>query len=252
MRSKLSDAEVMGIGIGGFLAIGVAGLLGAVRGDISQANAALALVLVVVLAAFTGGRWAGVSTGIVAAISFDFFLTAPFRSLAISSRDDLITTGLLSALGLAVGHITATRWSAKVEGRDAHDELAAIHRLAGLAVGDADTATVIAETETAVAKVLRLSSCRFARLPHDPPLPDLQPTGRASTPLVYAGDGFLLPSGGVTMAVRSQGDIHGWLTCHPADDEIGISSDRRRTALILADQLGLVLAAEGLSTSGQS
>ena len=55
--------------IGGLLAIAAAGLLGAVRGDISQANAALALVLIVVLAAFTGGRWAGVSTGIVAAVS---------------------------------------------------------------------------------------------------------------------------------------------------------------------------------------
>ena len=33
--------------IGGLLAIAAAGLLGAVRGDISQANAALALVLIV-------------------------------------------------------------------------------------------------------------------------------------------------------------------------------------------------------------
>ena len=83
--------------IGGLLAIAAAGLLGAVRGDISQANAALALVLIVVLAAFTGGRWAGVSTGIVAAVAFDFFLTEHcqkflWRHLAPSQRAEMMDT----------------------------------------------------------------------------------------------------------------------------------------------------------------
>ncbi len=238
--------------IGGLLAIAVAGLLGAVRGEISQANAALALVLIVVLAAFTGGRWAGVSTGIVAAVSFDFFLTEPYRSLVIRSTDDIVTTGLLVTVGLGVGHIAATRWTAKAEGRDAHDELVAIHRLAERAVGGADRASQIAATEAEVAKVLRLSGCRFDPLPHDPPLPELQPSGSVDAPYVYLGEGFVLPADGLTIAVRSPGVVHGWLTCRPADQETGISPDRRRTACILADHLGLVLAAEPAGPVGRA
>lgn len=72
-----------------------------------------------------------------------------------------------------------------------------------------------------MAKVLHLGGCRFDVLPHDPPLPELQPSGSVDAPYVYLGEGFVLPADGLTIAVRSPGAVHGWLTCRPADQENG-------------------------------
>lgn len=113
MRRTLSDDEAIGIGLGTLVAIALAGALGAVRAEIDQTNAALCLVLVVIGAAYTGGRWAGGATAIASAISFAFFLTAPYQSLAIDSTDDVLTTGLLLAVGLAVGTIATSRREAR-------------------------------------------------------------------------------------------------------------------------------------------
>ncbi len=243
MRRTLDDTEVVGIGIGSLVAIGVAGLLGAVRGEISQANAALALVLVVIVAAFTGGRWAGGATAIVGALSFDFFLTAPYRSLAIKSVDDVLTTALLLGVGLAVGTIATSRSEAKAAGRAGTDEVAGLYRVARLTADGADPADVIRSVEQEVQVVLRLRACRFERLPLDPPLPELDQDGRIDAPYRFEGDGFALPEEGLAIAVRTAQRRHGWLVCTPADPTRGVSRDRRRAALVLTDHLALALAA---------
>ncbi len=70
-----------------------------------NANVALVLVLVVVLAAIGGGREAGAVAAVSAALSFDFFHTVPYLTLQIDSGDDVETTLLLLGVGLAVGHL---------------------------------------------------------------------------------------------------------------------------------------------------
>lgn len=243
MRKNLSDAEVMGIGIGAVVAIGVAGLLGAFRGELDQANGALLLVLVVVGAAYTGGRWAGVATGLVAAAGFDFFLTRPYGSLAITSSDDVVTATLLVVVGLAVGTIASSRREAKVASQAGTEEVAGLYRVAGLTADGADTATVVRAVEEEVASVLHLRACHFEQLPVDPPVPVLEPSGRVDAPYVFEGDGFALPADGVAVAVREGDHALGWLVGVPADATAGVSRDRRRTALVLADHLALTLAA---------
>lgn len=240
----------MGIGIGALVAIATAGLLGSVRGEIDQANGALVLVLVVVVAAYTGGRWAGVATGLVSAVSFDFFLTEPYGSLAIESSDDIVTTVLLVAVGLAVGQIATSRNEAKAAGRAGADEVAGLYRVAGLTADGAPSDQVIDAVRAEVSTVLRLRECRFEGLPLDPPLPELEPSGRVDAPYVFEGDGFTLPADGVTIVVRDGSHALGWLVCLPADANSGVSRDRRRTALILADHLGLVLARSSGSNLG--
>ena len=59
----------------------------------------------IVAAASFGGRAAGVTTSVVAALAFNFFHTQPYYSLRISDRFDIITTVLLVVVGLAVGEI---------------------------------------------------------------------------------------------------------------------------------------------------
>ena len=80
------------------------------RDEMQPANVALVLVLVVLVAAVLGGRLAGAAVGLVVAVSFDFFFTRPYGSLAISSRDDLQTTVLLAAIGLIAGDLVERRW----------------------------------------------------------------------------------------------------------------------------------------------
>lgn len=232
----------MGISIGCLAAIIVAGLLGSVRAEVDPANAVLALVLVVVVAAYTGGRWAGGATGIVAAISYDFFLTAPYRSLAIKDGGDVLTTALLLGVGLAVGTIATSRHKAKAAGDAGTAEVAGLYRVAGLAADGAAAEEVVSAVEHEVAAVLRLRRCRFESLPLDPPLAELDHGGRVDAAYRFEGDGFALPAEGVTIAVRAGGRIAGWLVCLPADPTVGIARDRRRAALVLADHLGLALA----------
>lgn len=76
-----------------------------VRDSMSAAAAAMVLVLAVVAAAATGDRVAGVVAALSAAASFDFFLTVPYYSLAITYRDDVQLAVSLVVVGLAVTEI---------------------------------------------------------------------------------------------------------------------------------------------------
>lgn len=242
MTRKWTDAELISAGLGGILVIAVAGLLGAVRGEIDQANAALVLVLVVIAAGFTGGSRAGVSTGLAAAVSFDFFLTRPYGSLAIKSSDDVIATVLLVTVGFAVGLIATSRDEARAASKAGSDEVAGAYRVARMVADGADITAVIAAVEDEVAGVLRLRECHFSvELPVEE-LPELEPNGRVDAPYVHEGDGFVLPPDGLVIALRHGAVRRGWLVCRPAEP-VGISRDRRRTALVLADHLALALGA---------
>ena len=99
------DWAAPGYAIGGLGTIAVAAVLVPFRGDIATANMALIMVIVVVLAAAVGGRGAGAVGAVVAALSFDFFLTQPYLSMQIESADDVETTVLLLVIGLIVGEI---------------------------------------------------------------------------------------------------------------------------------------------------
>ena len=98
-------ARTMGMAIGAIGPIVVAGALVGVRDSVANADVALLLVLVVVLAAVTGGWQAGAVGRSSAALSFDFFHTKPYLSLTIDSRDDVETAPLL----LLVGSPSASR-----------------------------------------------------------------------------------------------------------------------------------------------
>ena len=242
MRRPLTDSEVIGACLGAIGAMVVAGLLGSVRTEVSQANCALMLAIVIIAAASVGGRWAGVFTALAAAMSFDFFLTRPYGSLAIKSSDDVIATGLLVFVGLAVGTIAKSRADARAHGAAGTAEVAGLHRVAQMATEGASLSQVIDAVERELCQLLSLRSCQFRLLPEDPPLPELEPTGRIKAPYVHIGHGFALPAEGVSIAVRNGGRILGWLVCEPKPGLVGISLDRRRTAVVFADHLGLVLA----------
>lgn len=249
MRRPLSDSEVVGAAVGAIVAMCVAGLLGAVRGEISQANAGLILVLVIIGAAAIGGRWAGGATALAAALSFDFFLTKPYGSLAIKSSQDVVTTLLLFLVGVVVGQFANARWREHDRVEAGAAEVAGLFRVASLTADGAHLIQVLEVVQHEVGEVLHLEHCRYEVEPGDATLPELKPDGRIDAPYIHLGDGFALPADGFTIAVRANGRNLGWLVCTPAQPARGISRDRRRTALILADHLGLALAQDTSSAA---
>ena len=94
----------------------VAGTLVGVRDTLGTTNIALILVALVVAAAAFGGRVAGVTAALVAAISFNFFHTRPYLTLRVTDREDVITVALLLILGLAVGELALLRQRTRREG----------------------------------------------------------------------------------------------------------------------------------------
>jgi hypothetical protein len=92
--------------------------------------------------------------------------------------------------------------------------------------------------------VLALAECRFEGIDAlDRPL--LGPGGSLLCGhRRFADGGFTLPDEGVAVAVEGAGRRFGYLLGTPVRG-IGVSLERRRVAMALADQLGLALAAAG-------
>ncbi|HEY7723525.1 MAG TPA: DUF4118 domain-containing protein [Pedococcus sp.] len=85
-----------------------------------QTTAVLLVVLVIVAAAATGLRAAGLTATVSGTLWFDYFLTEPTRSLAISGPQDVQTALLLLVVGVAVteiAHRHATPARTTVRGR---------------------------------------------------------------------------------------------------------------------------------------
>ena len=83
----------------------VCALLTPFRDNFDNANAALLLVVVIVGVAAFGIRLAGVLAAVSSAVWFDFFLTVPYDTFTINSRDDVEQTVLLLVIGGLVTEI---------------------------------------------------------------------------------------------------------------------------------------------------
>ena len=120
----------------------------AIRDEVEGANLALILVLVVVLAAITGGWQAGAVAGVTSALAFDFFLTRPYLSLTIDSQDDVETAILLLIVGVSVGFLAGRARVAVAAARRGSSEIERIHRVAELAAQGARSEDVLLESQT--------------------------------------------------------------------------------------------------------
>ena len=76
-------------------------LLSQFRESITAATAVLVFVALVVAMAAAGSRAAGVTAAVSSAASFDFFLTQPYGTFAITNSDDIEVAVLLLLIGLA-------------------------------------------------------------------------------------------------------------------------------------------------------
>lgn len=245
-RSDGLDDRLVAAGLG-VAAVGpiiVASLLVLVRDHMASANAALVFVIVVVLAAALGGRWAAITAAIVSAISFDFFLTRPYGSLKIDDGDDIIATILLLAVGLIVGEVVVWAHRGYRRSRRGQDEIARLHRVAEQVAAGGTSAEVLASVRAELAQLLSLRACELERPPYGAALPRLERNGSIEAPRRrFVRGEFALPADGVELPVLGRGRELGRLVLVPEPD-VGVSIEERVVAIALSDQLGAVLATE--------
>lgn len=229
------------VAVGPVVALGIAGVLSEVRGEVGTTNVALTLACVVVVASIAGRR-AGVTTAIVAALSYNFFHTQPYLSLRIDRADDVLTVVLLAVLGVVV---SATAHHRRQAARSATSHRRGEHALEVVAsrlVEADDPADVWSHVERSLIEVLDLADCRFVPGPAPPDLTALPRSGSLfAKEMHWSRSGFQIPQSGAALEVRFQHHVFGHVVLVPHVDS-GSSVDSRRVAVALADQYALALA----------
>lgn len=219
--------------------VGVAILLVPLRAHVLNTNLALVLVLVVLGAAVVGGRAAGVTSALAAALCYDFFLTVPYGSFTMERGDDIETTVLLALIGLVSGELVerARRHerAALARGR----ELAQVQRRAELAAGGERPGRLIEVSTRELTDLLGLKACRFVPRPVPENLPVFTHTAIV-IPGVESPDA---PAGAVALPVRAHGRDFGHFVMVFPTPSYGIDApiDMKHAAVALADQLGMAL-----------
>jgi hypothetical protein len=224
--------------------IAVSGVLLAFRGDVPTANAALVLVLPVLVAAIVGGRTGGMVAAVVATLCFDFFFTRPYYSLGIDRRSDVETTIVLLVVGLVVGELAVrTRRSERVAAASRR-EVDQVRRIAELAAGAGSSGRMIDIVERELVAILGARGARF----EPPPFPTVLPRlghGVVTIPATSDDGPPPGPANEVELPVWGAGRQIGRLVLVLPSDSVGIGipSSDRAIAVALVDQLGAVLAA---------
>lgn len=216
------------------------------RQSVTNATSALVLVVFVVAMASSGDRLAGVLAALSSGAWFDFFLTEPYQRFVISDPNDLEAAVLLVLVGAAVTELAL--WGRRQQDRAA--------RRAGYLDGVLHTAHVAAGAETAphdlighvgqeLQNVLTLDRCHY--VPHqepDPGAPRINDDGSLTwrgAPIDVERDG--LPVDAETcLPVRSAGVTRGHFRLTASTRIVRPSLEQRQIAILLADQLGSILA----------
>jgi hypothetical protein len=233
---------LVGAAVGSLGALFTAAALVGVRGDIQNANVALVLVLWVLLGAVTGGRASAVISALIAAVAFDFFHTKPYGSLKISDGNDVLTTVLLLAVGLAIGEIAIRSQRLHAQRADQQHQLRRMQRIAALAAGGEGVDDLLLAVTAELIEALELQNAWFERPPFIAGLTKLERSGVIeASEHRYANGEFELPREGVALPVVGAGRPLGRFVLIPTPG-VGVSKERRLSAVALADQVGAALS----------
>ena len=167
------------VGSAAGLPVLTAAVLAPFRDDTATPNAALVLVLVIVAAASTGVRVAGVLAAASSALAFDYFLTAPYHRLAIADRADVETAVLLTLVGVAVSEIAL--WGRRQQARASrqHGYLAGVLQTVGAFAGETtDADALLTSVAGRITDVLRVDRCRYVASDEPPTGVRLDPDGQ--------------------------------------------------------------------------
>lgn len=220
-------------------------VLSGFRETVTSDTAVLVLVLIVVLAAATGDRVAGMVAALSGGAWFDFFLTQPYGRFTITDREDIEATVLLVLIGMAVTEVAL--WGRRQQARAS--------RRAGYLDGALRTAEIVSARQEStrkvielvggqIAEVLGIEACRFVSGPvYDSRLAILDHAGvvtRGGRRLRVEREG--LPTNEETaLLVVHEGETVGHFVLTSAADVARPSLEQRKVAVLLADQVASVL-----------
>jgi hypothetical protein len=178
------------------------------------------------------------------ALALNFFHTRPYLTLRVTDRTELISVVLLLIAGLLVGELALLRTRSQGNVVDRDLEVRALRDAAHRA-GAGDVDELESGIRSALIAGLALKDCRFERIEDQPvlELPMVDHSGRIRrTEQRYVhGGGFELPPEGVVIEVRHADQLLGHLVLIPEAGQ-GVSLDRRKLAVALADVLATALA----------
>jgi K+-sensing histidine kinase KdpD len=227
--------------------LGAAALLIPSRGHLDSADDALVLVLVTVAIASRGNRAAAALCALVAAVSFDFFLTVPYQSFRISGNRDLTTEILFVVVGLLVGELAVRGRRHRQDAVEGRHELSRLHNVAERIAGGEEPDFVLMAVAAELRDLLSLQDCRFVWDPPSERGARIDPDGTVRlNPLQWPTASAGLPTRQVQLPVRGGGKNVGTFLLTPTPS-LPISQERCVVAVALADQLGSILSGTGHS-----
>jgi hypothetical protein len=213
---------------------------------LDSADDALVLVLVTVAVASRGNRVAAALCALLAAVSFDFFLTLPYQSFRISSNRDVITEILFVVVGLLVGELAARGQRHRRDAAEGRHELSRLHNVAERIAGGEEPDFVLMAVAAELRDLLSLQDCRFVWDPPSERGARIDPDGTVRlNPLQWPSSAGL-PTRRVELPVRGGGKNVGTFILTPTPS-LPISHERCVVAVALADQLGSILSGGGAS-----
>ena len=222
-------------------------LLSLARDSVANTTAALGLMLLVVLAAATGIRLAGIAAALSATAGFDFFLTEPFHTFTITDSDDLETAVLLLLVGAAVSEIAI--WGRRQQPQ-ASREQGYLDGLLGstasaVAAGDTPTRELIDLVRAQIVSLLHIDSCRFTPSTHYglPTLADDGTLNRGGHTADVSRKGLPTDTG-VSLKIRSGGTTYGHFLLTASTRVVRPTRNQLRVAIMLADQVGAAIAVD--------
>lgn len=225
--------------------LAVCAALSAFRDHITAATSVLVLVLLVVAAASTGLRAAGILAALSGGLWFDLFLTQPYGRLTIDDSSDVEAAVLLVLIGAAVSEIAlwGHRQQARADRRAGYlDGVLSAADLVSLRGGSPDV--FVQRVAGQIKAVLAVSRCRFVAGPvHDPRTPVLTHDGgvtRNGHSVNVDRDGLPFDDE-IAILVTLGGETVGHFLITSAADIARPTLEQRRVAVLLADQTRAVL-----------
>ncbi len=222
----------------------VCALLALFRDSFDNANAALLLAVVIVGVAAFGVRLAGILAAVGSAVWFDFFLTVPYNTFTIDSRDDIETTILLVLIGIAVSEIAI--WGRRQQARASRHRgyLDGVITTSQAVAAGGSTDDLIEHVRAELTAVLGIDGAKFIAGGKRGDAPQLNADGtvtRAGRVLKVERDG--LPTNSeIELTVQHAGEIHGRFLLTAAARIVRPDLEQRQVAVALADQVGAALA----------
>ena len=245
VESFLQARRPLVIGVAAVLPLVACAVLSPFRETVANTNAALVLVLLVVAAASTGIRTAGLVAALSSAAWFDFFLTEPYHAFAINDPADIETAVLLVLVGLAVSEVAI--WGRRQQARASREQGyldGVVSTAATVGAGRTSTDALIEHVSDQIVDVLQLDACDF-----DSGDGLALATLEADGSLSYNGKPYDVERAGlptdteIALAVRSGGVVQGRFLLVAATRVVRPSREQLRVACALANQVGAALAA---------